>query len=80
MMVRKTGTKEVIMKKELIKNKKCVRALYKGDKNRTLLGYFNSKKDAQNFFELNIGKLPNRTRNHFCFNGETYHIMYEYVN
>lgn len=67
------------MKRELTKNKKCVRALYKGGKDRTLLGRFNSKKDAQNFFELNIGKIPNKTKNHFCFEGEMYHIMYEYV-
>ena len=79
MMVRKTGTKEEIMKRELIKTKKCVRALYKGGKDRTLLGRFNSKKDAQNFFELNIGKIPNKTKNHFCFEGEMYHIMYEYI-
>ena len=40
------------MKKEVTKNKKCVRALYKGGKDRALLWRFNSKKDAQNFFEL----------------------------
>ena len=78
-MVRKAGTKEEIMKRELIKTKKCVRALYKGGKDRTLLGRFNSKNDAQNFFELNIGKIPNKTKNHFCFEGEMYHIMYEYI-
>lgn len=67
------------MKRELTKNKKRVRALYKGDKTRILLGRFNSKKDAQNFFELNIGKLPHKIKNHFYFNGEMYHIMYEYI-
>lgn len=58
------------------KYKTQVRVLYK---NSEIIGVFNNKKEAQNFFELNIGPLPDKRKNVFYYEGNRYHIMYDWM-